>query len=464
MRVIRLAAIILTLSFLGLAIAVGTSWYELNEPVPNPAAGKVINVPMGATPDQVVGVLQENGVIKNSWPLRIYIKLKARGKLLKAGDYMFDSPVSPLQALKKLESGEQSSGKITIVEGWTRWDIANAMMKLPSYKLKSTNEVLGLLADTRSIQDIDKNATSLEGYIFPETYYVLSSSKPADTIAEAVALFKKHWKKELEPLAQAQGATTHAIVTVASIIETEAKLKEERPIIASVIYNRIARKMPLGMDSTVVYAAKIAGKWRDDGKVYQSDIDRDSPYNTRKVIGLPIGPVGNPGLNSLRAALQPAKTDYIYYVRNPARNDGAHNFYSSEAKFAEGVQALRNWEKQRDTAQAAAALHKPQTAVQQPSTATQNLSPTTSHTPGAQLPAEVQHSGPAATPPRAPSAEQHSASVPTTNPSQVHGKPQAHGQKSTSTTSHAHTQAANQHSPAAHAQSKTHGHKHAGHH
>jgi hypothetical protein len=188
----------------------------------------------------------------------------------------------------------------------------------------------------------------------------------------------------------------------------------------------------------------------------------------------------------LRAALQPAKTDYIYYVRNPARNDGAHNFYSNEAQFAEGVQALRNWEKQRDAAQAAAALHKPQgavqhaptavqhaptaaqqpsaAAVQHPSATSQSLAPTTPHTPGAQLPAGVQHSAPAAAPPTAPSAEQHSSSVSTAIPPQGHGKQQGHGQKPTSTALHAHTQTPNQHSSAAHSQTKTHGHKHTGHH
>ena len=102
------------------------------------------------------------------------------------------------------------------------------------------------------------------------------------------------------------------------------------------------------MDSTIVYASKLAGKWHDDGKVYQSDIDRVSPYNTRKIVGLPVAPVACPGLASLQAALSPANTDFIYYVRNPARNDGAHNFYSDSAKFEEGVRSLRDWEKKRD--------------------------------------------------------------------------------------------------------------------
>jgi len=105
--------------------------------------------------------------------------------------------------------------------------------------------------------------------------------------------------------------------------------------------------MPLSMDSTIVYASKMAGAWRSDGKVYQSDIDRSSPYNTRRNSGLPPGPIGSPGRRALRAALTPAQTDFLFYVRNPARNDGAHNFYIDPQSFEVGVKALRNWEQQQ---------------------------------------------------------------------------------------------------------------------
>jgi UPF0755 protein len=117
---------------------------------------------------------------------------------------------------------------------------------------------------------------------------------------------------------------------------------------ASVIYNRLRRGIPLGIDSTIIYASKLAGKWRNDGKVYQSDLDRNSPYNTRKHAGLPPGPIASPHVRSLSAALAPAQTDYLFYVRDPARNDGAHNFYNNDADFQRGVQALRAWEQQRD--------------------------------------------------------------------------------------------------------------------
>ena len=137
-------------------------------------------------------------------------------------------------------------------------------------------------------------------------------------------------------------------MTTASLIETEAKLSDERPIVASVIYNRLKVGMALAVDSSVIYDSKLEGKWRNDGKVYKSDVERRSPYNTRLRAGLPPGPISSPGKSSLEAALNPAQTDYLFYVREPARNDGAHNFYNNERDFGLGVRALRNWEQQRD--------------------------------------------------------------------------------------------------------------------
>src|SRR5258708_6589633 len=103
--------------------------------------------------------------------------------------------------------------------------------------------------------------------------------------------------------------------------------------------------MDRGIDSSIIYASKLAGKWRDDGKVYKSDVERRSPYNTRIFTGLPPGPVGAPGESSIEAALNPASTDYLFYVRDPSRNDGAHHFYNNSADFEKGVQALRQWER-----------------------------------------------------------------------------------------------------------------------
>jgi UPF0755 protein len=269
---------------------------------------------------------------------------------LKAGEYDFPSPISPLAVLARLKEGEERLLRLTVVEGWTRWDIANAMYKIPELNLSDPKAALPLMNNVSLISDLDSRATNLEGYLFPDTYEFPPDTKPEQLIAILVKRFRKEWKPEWSQRASSLGLSAREVATTASLIETEAKLSSERPTIASVIYNRIQKQMALGVDSSVIYASKLEGKWKNDGKVYKSDVDRQSPYNTRLHTGLPPGPISSPGKSSLEAALYPAQTDYLYYVREPSRNDGAHNFYSNESDFGMGVRALRAWEQQRDAA------------------------------------------------------------------------------------------------------------------
>ncbi|HEY0321108.1 MAG TPA: endolytic transglycosylase MltG [Pyrinomonadaceae bacterium] len=330
------------------------SYRDLHSPAAHSKAEQYIEIPRGSTPASIVEKLRSEGIIRRSWPLLVYIKLKGLDGKLKAGEYRFPSPISPLGVLTKLIEGEDRLNRFTVIEAWTRWDIANAMARLPELKLQNSDEALALMNDTSAIRDLDPKAENLEGYLFPETYNYPPDATPEELIAEMVKRFRRVWKPEWTDRARALGFSPREIVTIASLIETEAKLKEERPVIASVIYNRLRKQMALGIDSSVIYASKLAGKWKYDGKVYQSDLDRRSPYNTRLQNGLPPGPIASPGLKSLEAALYPAETNYLYYVRNPDRNDGAHNFYDNAADFERGKQALRNWERQRDAREAAA--------------------------------------------------------------------------------------------------------------
>lgn len=348
MKFVRLLVAVLISSALGASVLAYWGWYDIHRPVEHHALQRVIEIPRGASPDETVNRLVAVGIVKHSWPLRIYIRLKGAGQRMKAGDYLFPSPISPCRVLDQLEEGGNGAAKLTVIEGWNRWDIASAMTRIPSLKLTDTQQALKLMSNTGLIKDLDPSAGSLEGYMYPETYYVLLKSTPEDLIVSMVRQFRAVWSARLSKKAARAHRSVHEVVTMASIVETEAKLKEERPIIASVIVNRLNRNMTLSMDSTIVYASKLAGRWRNDGKVYRSDIDRDSPYNTRKYFGLPPGPVGSPGLASLNAATEPAHTDFLYYVRNPARNDGAHNFYTNAADFDRGVQALRDWEKEHN--------------------------------------------------------------------------------------------------------------------
>lgn len=323
----------------------GWLYRELHTAIVHTKSGDYIEIPRGSSPDAVATALVREGVLRRKWPLLLYIKLSRKARLIKSGEYRFPSPITPLGVLKKLEEGEQRLSRFTVPEGWTRWDIADAMAHMEELHLKDSNEAFTLMDDTSAIRDLDPSASNLEGYLFPATYNYPPDTKPAAVIAGMIKRFRQEWTPERAERARALKMTPRQIVIIASLIETEAKLKEERPLIASVIYNRLNRHLALGIDSTIVYASKIAGKWRNDGKVYLSDVNRRSPYNTRLFSGLPPGPVGNPGESSIDAALNPAQTDYLYYVREPSRDDGAHNFYSKEVDFQKGVQALRNWER-----------------------------------------------------------------------------------------------------------------------
>ena len=328
----------------------GSFWVyrDLHTPVQHTKHGHYVDIARGSSPAMVINKLADEGIIKHKWPLMLYLKLTAKGSQFKAGEYDFPSPITPLAVFARLREGEQRLIRLTVVEGWTRWDISSAMFKIPELHLPDANAALPLMNEVSLISDLDPRARNLEGYLFPDTYDFPPDTKPSEIIAIMLKRFHKEWKPDWTERARILGLSPREVVTTASLIETEAKLRDERPVIASVIYNRLKKEMPLAVDSSIIYASKLEGKWRNDGKVYRSDVERRSPYNTRLHSGLPPGPIASPGKSSLEAALNPSETDYLYYVREPSRNDGAHNFYSNESDFGVGVRALRNWEQQRD--------------------------------------------------------------------------------------------------------------------
>ena len=346
-RIRTILLIVAAVSLVGLGVSSLYLYRALHTPNAHGKANDYIEIPRRSTPEAIANKLLSEGVISRTWPLLFYIRITGSAKLLKAGEYRFPSPITPLGVLRKLEEGEQRLSRFTVIEGWTRWDIADSLARVTELRLSDSGDALKLMDDTSAIRDLDPSATNLEGYLFPATYSYPPDTKGSSVVAGMVKRFRQEWTTEREQRARLLGMSPRQIVIIASLIETEAKLKEDRPLVASVIYNRLKNNMSLGIDSTIVYASKLAGKWRNDGKVYLSDVNRRSPYNTRIFSGLPPGPVGNPGTSSIDAALNPAKTDYLYYVRDPARNDGAHNFYAKSADFEKGVRALREWERQQ---------------------------------------------------------------------------------------------------------------------
>lgn len=348
----RLILLLILLGLLAVAAFGAWAYSDLRRPVAHTKAGQYIEIPKGSGPSTIIKKLVAEGVLKHEWPLKLYLKSTGAASTLKAGEYDFPSPISPLSVLAKLQQGERRLNRLTIIEGWTRWDIARAMVQVPEFHLTSEAQALELMDNVSLINDLDPEAKNLEGYLFPDTYEFSPETTPAQLVEMMVKRFRDVWKPEWTERARSLNFSPRQIVTTASIIETEAKLDEERPVVASVIYNRLQKGIPLAVDSSIIYASKLEGKWRYDGKVYLSDIQRRSPYNTRIYAGLPPGPVASPGESSLKAALNPVTSDFLYYVRNPDRDDGAHNFYSNGAEFETGVQALRKWERKRDEEEA----------------------------------------------------------------------------------------------------------------
>ncbi|MDQ6787432.1 MAG: endolytic transglycosylase MltG [Acidobacteriota bacterium] len=327
----------------------GVSYYiysSLTKPHSHAKANQYIEIPKGSNPNEIIDKLASEGVLQSALPVQIYVRSFGDASKLRAGEYQFDSPITPLQVLKELEKGEQRTTKLTIPEGYTRFDIAKRIAEnFPLNPPQDDKAILSLMDDVSLIKDFDPQAKNLEGYMFPSTYNFPKNTTAQQIIKTMVEQFKKVWKPEWNDRAKQLGRTPHEIVTIASLIETESKHDEERPIVASVINNRLAKNIPLGIDQTAVYIAKMQNRW--DGVINKSDLEVDSPYNTRKYGGIPPGPISSISESSLEAALNPAQTDYIYYVLSVEKNDGSHNFYSSAADFERGKAAYQVWLEQQ---------------------------------------------------------------------------------------------------------------------
>ncbi|MGI9034399.1 MAG: endolytic transglycosylase MltG [Pyrinomonadaceae bacterium] len=342
---------ILAFIFLFLLLVTGGVSYWIYKSIHTPhqhaKSNDYIQIPKGSTPNEIISKLTAEGILANEYPTLVYLRTFGDASKLRAGEYQFDSPITPLQVISELEKGEERTTKLTIPEGWTRFDIAKRIAeKFPQNPPMDEKAILELMNDTSLIKDFDPQAKNLEGYMFPTTYNFPKDATPKQIIKTMVEQFKKTWKPEWTQKAQQLGKTPREIVTIASLIETESKFDDERANVASVIYNRLQKGIPLGIDQTAVYIAKMENRW--DGTIHLSDLNAASPYNTRKVVGLPPGPISSVSESALKAALNPAQTDYIYYVLDVTRDDGRQIFFSSAADFERAKVAYQAWlEEQR---------------------------------------------------------------------------------------------------------------------
>ena len=331
-----------------LAIIVFSWWVyrSLHTPHAHNKNNQYIQIPHGSSPGQIIAKLTSEGILPSEIPLKVYLKITGAGNQMQAGEYQFDSPITPLEVLAELKNGKLRTVKLTIPEGFTRFDIAKRIAgQFPQSQPAGEDAVLKMMDDILLIAAIAPDAKNLEGFMYPNTYYFPRSVTTGAILQKMVGEFKKVWKPEYADRAAKLNMTPYQIITIASLIETETRLDEERPVVASVIYNRLKKGMPLGIDQTVVYIAKMENRW--DGVINKSDLESNSPYNTRKFVGLPPGPISSVSESAIKAALYPATTNDIYYVLNVEKNDKSHNFYSTAAEFERGKAAYQAWLKKQ---------------------------------------------------------------------------------------------------------------------
>ncbi|MFS4494575.1 endolytic transglycosylase MltG [Maribacter sp. 2308TA10-17] len=342
MKFARSLKVILILTVL---IAGGFSlWFynTLNSPISHSNSENYITIEQGTSSNRILEILSEHKILQAPLATKIYLRFFKGEAKMEAGDYQFPSPISPIEVINQLKNGKKRTKTLTIPEGWTRFEIAKRIVKeFPVEPLMTEKEVLSLLDDTSLIKEIDSKAKNLEGYLYPTTYEFKLDTHPKEVINKMVEQFKSIWQTEWDELALNMGRTKQEIIVIASLIENESKIDAERDLVASVIYNRLERGIPLGIDATNVYIAKMLGRW--DGIIHKSDVEVDHAYNTRKIRGLPPGPISSPSKTAIEAALNPAKTEYIYYVLNVEANNGSHHFYSSASEFAKGKADYQKW-------------------------------------------------------------------------------------------------------------------------
>jgi len=304
-------------------------WYENKLDQESGPVEEFFIVAPGSSINEISRLLEAAGYIESSLLFRLHMKIDNRGHSIKAGEYRFDQPITIRKAARQLIEGRVHYHRLTVPEGLDWQETAAA---LGGKGFGTEEEYLELVSDPSLIADLDPEAENLEGYLFPETYSVTRGTSPREVVELMVSRFREVWSEEFQARAKAREMSVREIVTLASLIEKETALPEERPLVSSVFHNRLSLGMKLACDPTVIYAVKRVKPW--DGIIHRSDLEFDSPYNTYLYPGLPPGPIANPGLASIKAALNPAESFYLYFV---SRNDGSHVFSDSYAEHSRAV-------------------------------------------------------------------------------------------------------------------------------
>lgn len=293
----------------------------------------VFEIPHGATFVQIARQLSKQGLVRGYFRFRVFAKITGQESRIKSGEYELDRGMTPQKILSVLASGKSIMYPVTFPEGSNLLDMANILEKRGFYK---ASEFLAMCRNPEVIKElIGEGVTSLEGYLFPDTYNLTKFTPLKELLGTMVQKFATAYN-EVAPTATVR-MTRHEVVTLASVIEKETGAANERPLISSVFHNRLLKKMRLQSDPTILY-----GIWAETGtmkdNITKDDILRPTPYNTYTVAALPFGPIANPGKQALVAAMRPETSDYLFFV---SRNDGTHVFTSN---YQDHLKAVRSFQ------------------------------------------------------------------------------------------------------------------------
>src|SRR5271157_4493674 len=310
-------------------VSVG-AWFTWAALLPvNPGEAKFVLLRPGWSARHIAQTLQREGIIRSATAFLVVHYATGKGTL-KAGEYKFDVSANTPEVRDRILRGDVFARAVVVPEGYNLYDIATVVEQAG---LGPAADFIAVANhDVALLRDIDPQAKSLEGYLFPDTYQFTRIDSAHDIAAAMVHRFRQ----EAQKIGLLGRDDTHRVVTMASIVEKETGAPNERSLVASVYYNRLARNMDLGADPSVIYAALLAGRYR--GTIYQSDLQFDSPYNTYRFPGLPPGPIANPGVAALEASMHPAQSDFLYFVSD---NNGHHRFSRSLQEHAKNVAAYR---------------------------------------------------------------------------------------------------------------------------
>jgi UPF0755 protein len=291
-------------------------------------------VPHGSTMRVAAESLAHAGVVQNATAFRLYAMLRRRDRSIRAGTYVFQRGRSWGEVLDDLRTGKGLENTITVPEGWSLYQIVPQLARVLNAPVES---VQAAVRDSALLRAVGAPSPTLEGYLFPDTYVFPDGTTPRGAVRVMVDRFQHVWQPEWDLRLQALGMSRNDVMALASIVEKEARVPEERPVIAAVYLNRLKAKMLLQADPTVQYAL---GK--HVARVMYKDLEIESPYNTYRHLGLPPGPIASPGRPSIVAALNPANVPYRYFVAYP---DGHHEFTTDFAKHSIAVRnARREWD------------------------------------------------------------------------------------------------------------------------